>query len=275
MGGGICRSRDQIDLVGHQERIGSGPGPGTLHLFGAPRVEDKKPDLGFFRALQGTSQPFLLDDIVAVAQPGGIGKDHRVALEVDRDLDDVPRGAGDRRGDNRVPFCYPIEKTRFSGIWRADDRNHDAVSQPFAAMPVSEVTRDLGDELLGLTEYTILDFAGQVLIGKIDGRFEMRENARQAVAPALVEAAELAVELAERLAALHLGLGCREIGNGFSLQQIELAVEKGAAGKLAGLGEPQSKLAQHLHDSSKHGATAVHMKLCDIFPGDAARRRKP
>src|SRR5208282_6721303 len=66
-----------------------------------------------------------------------------------------------------------------------------------------------------------------------------------------------------------------EIGDGFGLQEIVLAVEKGAAGKLAGLGEPQTKAAQYLHDSGEHGATAVHMKLGDILAGGAARRRKP
>ena len=103
----------------------------------------------------------------------------------------------------------------------------------------------------------------------------MRKYAGQAITPAAVAAAELAIELAERLASLRLGLGRSEIGDGFGLQQIELAVEKGPPGELAGLGEPQTETAQYLHDGGEHGAAAMHMKLGDILPGGAARRRKP
>jgi hypothetical protein len=101
------------------------------------------------------------------------------------------------------------------------------------------------------------------------------ENARQALAPAAVEITKLTVELAERLAALCLGLGRREIGDSFGLEQIELAVEKGAAGKFAGFGDPQPEAAEHLHNRGEHRATAVHMKLGDILTGGAARRREP
>src|SRR5215472_13740640 len=153
----LTTRRHEVDFIRYQNRIGSGPRGCAQRLTGALRVKDKKPDLGLFGAPQRAPQALLLDNVVAGEQPGGVGKDNGVALEVDRDLDDVPRGAGDRRGDNRVAFCYPVEKTRFSGIWRADDRNHDAVSQPFTAMPVGEVTLDFGGELFRLTKDTILD----------------------------------------------------------------------------------------------------------------------
>jgi len=103
----------------------------------------------------------------------------------------------------------------------------------------------------------------------------MRKYAGQAITPAAVAAAELAIELTERLAALRLGLGGNEIGNGFGLQQIELAVVKGPAGELSRLGEPQPEAAQRLHDGGEHGAAAVHMEFGDVFPGGAARAREP
>jgi len=49
----------------------------------------------------------------------------------------------------------------------------------------------------------------------------------------------MAVELAQGLAALSLGLGGGEVGDRLGLGQVELAVEEGAAGELAGLGETQ------------------------------------
>ena len=88
-----------------------------------------------------------------------------------------------------------------------------------------------------------LDLGRQVLVGKIDRRFEMRQEAQQPLAPAAIQRPERAVELAQRLAALRLGLGGGEIGDGLGLGQVELAVQKGAAGEFAGLGEAQPAAA--------------------------------
>src|SRR5262249_44943948 len=87
--------------------------------------------------------------------------------------------------------------------------------------------------------------------------------------------AEIARELALRLAALGFGLGGNEIADRLGLQQIELAVEKGAAREFAGFGEPQPEPAERLHDGSEHSAAAMQMKLGDIFCGHALRCRKP
>src|ERR1700730_5586584 len=142
-------------------------------------------------------------------------------------------------------------------------------------MSVGEMAFDLGAQRLDLADDTILDLGWQVLIGKIDRRLEMGKNAGQAIPPTAVEAAKLAVELAQRLTALRLGLGRGEIGDGFGLQQIELAVEKGPAGKLAGLREAESETGQRPHDRGEHRATAVQMQLGDILPRSAVRPREP
>ena len=81
--------------------------------------------------------------------------------------------SGERRGNGRLAPSYSVEKTRFSGIRRAEDRDHDAVPEPFPAMSVGEMAFDLGDQRLGLTEDAVLDFGRQILVRKIDRRFEM------------------------------------------------------------------------------------------------------
>ena len=72
------------------------------------RVEDEEPDLGLLGTAPGAAQPFLLDRVVAVAQPRCVGEDHRITGEIDRDLDDVSRRAGDRRGDRRLAPRDPV-----------------------------------------------------------------------------------------------------------------------------------------------------------------------
>ena len=103
----------------------------------------------------------------------------------------------------------------------------------------------------------------------------MGEDAGQSIAPATINIAQFAAELAQGLAALRLGLGRGEIGNRLGLQQVELAVEKGAAGEFAGLGEPRPEPGECLHDRSEHSSAAVQMELHDILAGRAPRPRKP
>ena len=113
----------------------SGPGQAAAPAAscGLARVEHEEPQLGGLGARQRAAQPFLLDRVGAVAQPGGIGQHDRVAGEVDRHLDHVAGRAGDRRGDRRFAPRQPVQQARFAGIRRADDRDRDAVAQPLAA----------------------------------------------------------------------------------------------------------------------------------------------
>ena len=85
----------------------------------------------------------------------------------------------------------------------------------------------------------------------------------------------MAVELAQRLAPLCLGLGGGEIGHRLGLQEVELVVEKGSPGEFAGLGEAQPPAAERRHDRSNDGAAAVQVQFGDILAGDAGGARKP
>ena len=103
----------------------------------------------------------------------------------------------------------------------------------------------------------------------------MRQEAQQPLAPAAIDLAEPAIELAQGLAALRLGFGGGEIGDRLGLGQIELAVQKSAAGELAGLGEPQAHSAERRHDCRQHATAAMQLQFGDIFAGNAVRRREP
>ncbi|OWK18741.1 hypothetical protein AJ88_01125 [Mesorhizobium amorphae CCBAU 01583] len=97
----------------------------------------------------------------------------------------------------------------------------------------------------------------------------------QPPAPARVERALRAFGILHGKAPLSFGLGIDEIGQRLRLNQIEFAVEKGAACELAGLGMPDAVEAsdrlQHFHG---HGATAMNMEFGHIFAGEASRTRE-
>ncbi len=179
------------------------------------------------------------------------------------------------RGDRRLAPRDPVQEARFAGVGRPDDRDADAVAQPLPAVAVGEMALDLGGELAGFGEDAVFDFRRQIFVGKIDRGFEMGESMGQPARPIAIEIAEFAVELAQCLTALRIGLGHREVGDRLGLGEVELAVQKGAAGELAGLGEPQPEPAQRPHYRGEHGAAAVQMELGDILAGGARRGREP
>ncbi len=271
----VAARGDEVDFVGEEERVGAGPGRCTGGISGVARVEDEEADFGVRSAAAGAAQPFLLDRIGGLAQTGGVGEDHRVAGEVDRDLDDVAGRAGVGRGDRRLAPRDAVQEARLAGIGRADDRHRDAVAQALAAPAVGEVPADVAGECCDVDEDAVLDRRRQVLVGEVDRGFEMGEDAGQALRPIAIEAAELAVELAQGLTALRFGLGRRKVGDPLGLGEVELAVLKRAAGEFAGFGEPQPEAAERTDDRGKHGAAAVQVEFGDVLAGKARRCGKP
>ena len=122
--------------------------------------------------------------------------------------------------------------------------------------------RDIGDHV--------------ALVGEIESGLDQRLRAQQLVAPRLVERAQRALRLGERLTALRLGLGLHEIGETFHLGEIELAVLECAAREFAGLGEPRAVEREHRVDHrADHGGAAMDVQLGHVFAGEARRRREP
>src|SRR5215469_16921426 len=267
--------RQEVDFVGDEDCVGPGPSFGHLDVLGLPGVEYEEPDLGLLGAPQRTAITLLLDRVSAVAQARSVGEYDRIPYKIDRDFDDIARRAGDRRGYRRLAAGNAIEQARLAGIWRPDDRDMDPVAEPLPAVPVGQVTFDLAQHTLGLAKDAILDRRRQLLVREVDHGFEMSQETGQASAPPAIDVAQVPVELTQRLAALRFGFSRSEVCDRLGLQQVELAVEKGAAGEFAGLGEPQSETGKHLHDRSEHGAAAVEVQFGHVLPGRAARRREP
>src|SRR6516165_9387975 len=119
---------------------------------------------------------------------------------------------------------------------------------------------DLGHQYTGLGGNPILDRRRQILVGEVDDGFEMGEEMGQAPTPVTVEGSQFAVELAQSLPPLGLGLGSDEVGDRFRLRQIQLAVEKSAAGELSWLREPQTKAPERFYNRGQDGPAAVQMQ---------------
>src|SRR5260370_11455938 len=142
-------------------------------------------------------------------------------------------------------------------------------------MAVLEMRGNLCEQTVGLRHDAPLDVRRQVFVREIHRGFEMGKYAGQPTTPAPIKVAEGPGQLTQGLASLCLGLGSNKIGDRFSLNQVELAVEKGAAGKFPRLGEAQPQTPEYPHDCGKYGTAAMQMELGDILPGYTPRRREP
>ncbi len=79
------------------------------------------------------------------------------------------------------------------------------------------------------------------LIREVELGLDARADADQRSPPLLHLVGEVPLELSQGLPALRGCFGIDEIGDALRLRQIEFPVEKGAAGKLARLGWPETE----------------------------------
>ena len=70
------------------------------------------------------------------------------------------------------------------------------------------------------------------------------------------------------------GRGVDQIGNGFGLCQIKLAVEKGASGELTRFGETRAKVKATREQHLQNNRSAMSLQLKDIFAGKGIGRGK-
>ena len=96
-------------------------------------------------------------------------------------LDDVPRGARDRRHDRRLAPGDPVQQCRLAGVRRTGNRHHQTVAQPLAARGARQRLGDFVAQLLRSIERRrnqILRHIG--LVGKIDPRLDQGAAPRSA-----------------------------------------------------------------------------------------------
>src|SRR5215831_16712834 len=96
-------------------------------------VNDPQHQIGFSRACVRTAYALLLHRLDAVANARRIQDGHRIAVELEMDLDHIARGAGERRNDRCLAPRQPVQQCRLAGIRRPGNGNDETVAQPLAA----------------------------------------------------------------------------------------------------------------------------------------------
>jgi hypothetical protein len=113
------------------------------------------------------------------------------------------------------------------------------------------------------------DLGRRILVGKIDRRFQVGEETQQPVAQPAIESARppSSWRSLRRCASVSAARSATT-----SACQIELAVEKGAAGEFAGSARRRPGCAVP-PSPRDYGAAAVQVQLSDVFAGNAGWRK--
>ena len=170
-----------------------------------------------------------------------------------------------------------VHQRRLADIRRTRDRDHQPLAQPLTlALPGKDVLDfteqrcDLGNRRRDQLRRHI------ALVGEINSGFDQGAGFDDLPPPISRPIAEHTLQLAQRLAALPIGVGTNQIVETFGLGEIELAILERAAGELARLRRAHIlDCRERREQRCDHGAPAMDVKLGDVFPGRARWLRKP
>ena len=243
----------------------------------ARTVEQQQAEVGLGGAPPRAPDTFRLGAPLRLAQPRRIQQGDGIPAEVEVNLQHVARGAGLVRHDRDVAPRQTVDQARLAGIRRPDHGDRETRAQPLAAARVVEVLRYFGRHAGQGRADGVHCSVRHVLLGReVDLGLDPGQRSHQLRAPALVEPAELAIELAQRLARLCRGLGRDQIGQPFRGGEVDPPVQEGAPAELAGLGRTQSGQTGEGHEERcHHGASAMHLQLEHVLAGGARRSREP
>ncbi len=166
-------------------------------------------------------------------------------------------------------------KRGFPDVRRAGDGEEQSLAQLLASTGVVQVGRDFASDGAQGGEKLLLDLRRQVLVGKVDQRFLIREDASQPVRPVLVQRAKLPLELSQRLPPLRFCFRCDQVVHCFRFDEIHPAVQESAPGELARFGGAQAGLRQRLGNAVDDRASAMQMQFRTVLAGVSVRTGEP
>ncbi len=204
----------------------------------------------------------------------------RHALDLDRLLHFVARGAGNRRDDGQFRPGQRVQQRAFAGVGLAGNHHLDAFAQQRALLRPLHHLRQRVLQFFQLAAGIGLLQKVDVFLGEIQRRLDQHAQVDQRVA----QQVNLPRKLARQRAAGAAGGRCRrsvnQIGNRLGLRQVDFVVEKRPLGELTRLGDAQA--GQHLRaglqaarqQQLQHDRAAVGLQLQHVLAGVGVRRGK-
>ena len=219
----------------------------------------------------GDFNAFFLYLLVGFAQTGGIGKNHRIAVEIHINVDCVAGSAGNVGHNDRLAPGKRVEQAGLTGVRFARDHYPETFAQTLASIVLSEV----GGNLPVHFKYGVLQLVHQIgrqfLIGKINISFQIGKNFHQLFPPAVIKVFQPAFHLPQRIFLLFAGFRVNQIRQAFSFGQIHFAVIKRAFGKFARFGQPKTiQPAEVFQHGGNHRPGSVGVNFHRVFAGEGS-----
>src|SRR5438132_6446819 len=230
--------------------------------------------VGFGQRLVRFPNPDGLRLIAGGAQSGGIGKAHGDAAQRNRLAHQVTSGTGSGSHDGAFALHQPVEEAGLADI----GSSHDGQAQPFMYdFAIGEGVRQLfqrranfGDARQNL----LAGHDGDVIFGEIHARFEKGDEFYQLLLDWLYAVGQRAFKLLRRDFGLKQGLRINQVADGFSLGEIDAAVQEGAHGEFARLSQARSGCQRQFDDAPQNYWRAVGGDFDDVISGVRVRLRE-
>ena len=235
------------------------------------RVEHDQHHVGVGERFQRLAHADAFGFVERVANSGGVHQMHRNSTDGDGLGDQVARGAGRGGDDGALVLDQPVEQARLADVGTADDGERQAFVHDFAVGEAGEqlVERrvNVGDARQNLR----VGNDGDIVFGEVDAGFHHRDQVDELLLDRLEPLRQRAFELPGRDLRLIERLRIDQVADGLGLGEIDAAVEEGAHGELAGLGEARSASQRHLHHVPQDDGRAVTGDLDYVVGGVRVR----
>ncbi len=212
--------------------------------------------------------PNLLDLVTGLVEACCIQNFDTPCPEHDKGRNVIARGARHLADNRPLRTNHRIYQATLAHVGLTDDQRLDAVVEQGVVVLRLDQILDFAGERPQVGRRPGLVLAGQILLRKIDIRFQMRHDAEQLFRELAHLSPDGAVELPLGGLDTSLGAGMDQVGDRFGLAQVHLPVQEGGSGELARLGGPAAPGEEVLHDVLNDQGIAVAGDFQHVLAGE-------
>lgn len=234
-------------------------------------VKHGKDDGGFADLFEGALDADFLDGFGSLADAGGVDETEEDAVDGHGFLDGVAGGAVDIGNDGAVFAEKGVQEGALAGVGGADDDDGNTVFDDIAEAEGFHEGGNMPDG--GLQEGVKFVSVGKcdIFFAEVKLQFHKGNNMKHLRTHLGQFAGESAFELVDCNAVGSGILGGYEVGNGFGLGKVHLAVQEGAAGELSRLCGAGSGLDEQAHQAVGYVLGGVAGNLHGVLAGIGMR----
>ena len=107
----------------------------------------------------------------------------------------------------------------------------------------------------------------EILFGEVENGLDEHSQVNELIAAHADLAREFADQAPRGGANARRCRGADEVGDSLGLGEVDLVVQKGALGELAGLGKTRAQIEAASQDQREHSRAAMPLQLQDVFTG--------